>query len=143
MNETDVTLFDGEELLHEVTPSWVAYTKGLTIGTILTCTTGVGAAYFYVPYARKKKSRITITTDRVIIKSGGVRSTETTEYRLTNIDEVTTRQSFKESIRNKGTVEFTLREKTHDDKVVTLSGISDYEDVKTSIRQIQYESSER
>lgn len=134
-------LFGDEEALYEAQPSWGAYTGWLLIAaTVSLVTMGLGLPLFYVPYAKRKNTRYYITTDRVIIQKGGVGSTSTEEYQITNIDKIETSQSMMESARNKGTVKFSLRERGFDAREVKIPNIPEFQGVKEAIRRAQYES---
>lgn len=136
-----VTLFEDEELLHDIQPSWLAYWPSITIYTLFGLVTfGLGLPLLYLPYAKRKNTRYVITSERVIIKSGGVLSSETTEYSLENVNKVESSQDFAERARNKGTVSFTLRERGFEDETVELSGISEFNGVRESIRRAQVNS---
>ena len=136
-----VTVFDGEELHHDIQPPWTAYWWDLLVGSVLALTmVGLVIApyWFYKAYKKRKNTRYIITSDRIILQKGGVTRTSSEEYQFQNMDTISTSQGFVEGIFGKGSVEMTLREEFRDDKEIELSGIHDYEDVKTTIRREQY-----
>lgn len=137
----DVTIFDGEELHHDIQPGWAAYWWDLAIGTFMVMTMiGVIIApyWYYKAYKKKKNTHYIITSDRLILQKGGLTSTSSEEYQFQNLDTISTSQGFFEGMVNKGTVKLTLREQYRDDKEINLGGIREYNDVKTTIRREQY-----
>ena len=132
----DVTIFEGEELYHDIQPPWTAYWWDLLLGTCL-LTVLIGPYWYYKAYKRRENTRYIITSDRIILKTGGISGSSTEEYRFENVDTVSTSQGFIEGMFNKGTVELTLRKK-RDKKDITLDGIREYDAVKTTIRREQY-----
>lgn len=138
---TNFTLFGDEELLHDIQPSWLAFWKSLsTIALVTVVTAGFGLPLFYIPYAKWKNTRYVITTDRIIRQEGSWKGNTTTEYRIENVDQITSKQGTLEALRNRGTIEFTMRERGFEDRIITLSGVPNYEAVRDSIRQAQHES---
>lgn len=135
-----VTVFEGEELYHDIQPSWAAYWKDIVIGSCMLMFL-IGPYWWMKAYAKRKNSRYVVTSDRVIRKKGSLTGSSTEEVQFVDIDEIRTHQSSVEGLLDKGTVEFSLRERGRQDKTVTLDGISEYESVKTTIRREQYESS--
>lgn len=123
-----IQLLEGEEVLHDMHPSWGHYTKSLWLG-VLTFWTGVGLLFFLWPPLARRNERYIVTTDRVIHRSG-LFSTSTNEYRIADIRGIQTGQSFTEKVFGSGNIKFTAAGGT-----ITFSGVPDAQQVANTIRR--------
>ncbi|AUV81228.1 hypothetical protein C2R22_05785 [Salinigranum rubrum] len=129
-----IDLFEDEELLHDLRPSWANWWKSLVLYSVLSLfTLGLTLPFFAIPYLQRKNTRYIVTNERVV-KRSGLFSTSTSEYRITDIREIHTAASWGERMMNVGTVRLSTDPR---DSNLTLGGISDHNDVARSIRSAQ------
>lgn len=123
-----IQLLEGEEVLHDLRPSWANYPKSLW-ATALTIWFVVGAVFLVYPFLDRRNERYVVTSDRVIHRSG-LMSTTTNEYRIADIRGLQTGQSFTEKIFSSGNIQFTAAGGT-----ITFSGVPDAPQVANTIRR--------
>ena len=144
--DTDgIDLMQKESVLENRHPSWTLWAKVLVLGGIILLgglasadgggiVAGLlvgGGIFAYVVYARKR-SRYIVTTERVKA-SVGLISSETREYRVPDIQSLSTSQGIFEKILGHGSV--TLKTAANDE--ITWHGVPDYKNVANTIREEQ------
>lgn len=145
--DTDgINLLQGESVLQNRRPGWSLWWKQLGFAALVLLV-GVGGGTDTLPGAllvggavagvvvlARMQSRYIVTTERVKIKVGLISKTSR-EYRIPDIQSLTTSQSIFERLLGYGTI--TLRTASNDR--VTWHGVPEYEDVANSIREEQRE----
>lgn len=130
-----VTLLDGEQVLHNMRPSWSAYAKDLIgIALISIPTLGVGLILLVIPWLKRNNSRYIITNKRVIQKSG-ILSSASKDYRIEDIKQLQTGAGWFEKMLGHGNVQFASSAGAT--SLITFSGIDDYQSIANTIRNQQ------
>ncbi|TKR24342.1 PH domain-containing protein [Natronomonas salsuginis] len=131
-----VTLLDGEELLHNVRPSWSNWSGLIAILTIVTFgTLGLGIVLFVIPWLARRNARYVVTSERVIEKSG-ILSTSTNEYRIEDIRQLQTGASWSEKLLGHGNIQFSTGA---GGSLITFAGVPNYDGIANTIREQQRE----
>jgi len=134
-----VTLLDGEQVLHNMRPSWSAYAKELIGIALLSIPTfGLALVLLVIPWLKRKNARYIITDNRVIQKSGIINSASK-DYRITDIRQLQTGATWFEKMLGHGNIQFASSAGAT--SLITFSGIADYQSVANTIRSQQQESS--
>lgn len=123
-----IRLLEGEEVLHDLRPSWGNYSTSIWLG-ILTFWTGVGLLFFLWPPLARRNERYIVTNQRLIHRSG-LFSTTTNEYRITDVRGIQTGQSFLEKLFGSGNIQFVAAGGS-----ITFKGVPDAQHVANTIRQ--------
>jgi uncharacterized membrane protein YdbT with pleckstrin-like domain len=141
--DTDgINLMQGESVLQNRRPSWTLWWKQIALGVfVLLAGLGGDAAaggilvgggiFAYVVLARIQ-SRYVVTDERVKAKVG-LLSKASREYRVADLNSLSTSQSIFERLVGHGSL--TLRTASNDE--IVWHGVPDYQDVANSIRQEQ------
>lgn len=124
-----IQLLEGEEVLHDMRPSWGNYSKSLWSALLTIWLLGFGLVFLVYPFLARRSERYIITTDRVIHRSG-LMSTTTNEYRIADIRGIQTGQSLMEKVFGSGNIKFTAAGGT-----ITFSGVPDAQQAANSIRR--------
>jgi uncharacterized membrane protein YdbT with pleckstrin-like domain len=127
-----VTLLEGEEVLHNVRPSWSNW-SGWIIGSVLLMFVGIGFVTIFVPILARYNSRYVVTTERVIQKTG-ILGTSTNEYRIEDIRQLQTGASWSEKLIGHGNIQFSSGT---GGSLVTFAGVPNYETIANTIRKHQ------
>lgn len=93
------TLMDGEEVYHNVRPSlvaWMSSSLRLMLGVV---TLGI------LPFLFTYSNRYVVTDERVLKKAGLLR-TKTEEYRINDVQQLTTGQRIVEKLLGVGNIQF-------------------------------------
>lgn len=144
--DTDgIDLMQNESVLENRHPSWTLWTKALILGGLILLgglgsgdgggiVAGLfvgGGIFAYVVYARRR-SRYIVTTERVKADVGLI-SSVTREYRIPDIQSLSTSQGIFEKLLGHGSV--TLRTAANDE--ITWHGVPEYQNVTNTIREEQ------
>lgn len=127
-----VTLLEGEEVLHNVRPSWSNW-AGWIVGSVLLMFVLVGFLTILVPILARRNSRYVVTTERVIHKTG-ILGTSTNEYRIEDIRQLQTGASWSEKLAGHGNIRFSTGA---GGSLITFGGVPNYEGIANSIREQQ------
>lgn len=126
--ESPVTLMQGEEIKVNESPSIAGYlTRNLYLSLI---------SFGILPLLFAMKSSLVVTNERAILSTGIIR-TNTKEYRIEDIKQISTSQSLIEKLLGCGNVQFSTGATAND---IVFNGLSDYESVTNTIRNLQRES---
>ncbi|EMA42644.1 hypothetical protein [Halococcus saccharolyticus] len=130
-----VDLMDGEEVLHVQQPRWRDYFWSTTIGIVGIAAFGLGLLVLWWVWRQKRAKRLVITNERVIQSYTTRKSSETTEYPIRNIDQLETSGERRSWIGSKkGTIAFSAG---GGGERVELTGLRDYDEMATTIREQQ------
>lgn len=141
--DTDgIDLMQNESVLENRRPSWSLWSTqialavlvllgGLAGDAVLGGVVIAAAIFGYVVVARMQ-SRYLVTTERVKVKVG-LLSKESREYRIPDIQSLSTSESLLERLSGFGSI--TLRTASNDE--ITWHGVPDYQDVANTIREEQ------
>ncbi|WP_232688032.1 PH domain-containing protein [Halobacterium zhouii] len=149
-----IEIFDDEELLHDIQPSFVGAMSALD-WILVPVSFG---AWLLVPYLRWKHTRYIITSNRLIDMQGSVTGSTTVETRYDDVSgDIRTSQGLLEKLVDKGTVEFEIervrgesaterefgerdgsqREMAIDRESIELNGIREYQAVSNTVRRLR------
>jgi uncharacterized membrane protein YdbT with pleckstrin-like domain len=141
--ETDgIDLMQGESVLQNRRPGWSLWWKQIGFAALVLLA-GVGGdaaggaivvsglIFGYVVLSRMN-SRYIVTDERVKLKRG-LLSKKTREYRIPDLQSITTSQSIFERLLGHGSVEF----RTADNTSVFWHSVPEYKDVSNTIREEQ------
>lgn len=131
-NAEGVTLLEGEEVLHNVRPSWSNW-SGWIIGSILLMFIGIGFITIFIPVLARRNARYVVTTERVIQKTG-ILGTSTNEYRIEDIRQLQTGASWSEKLLGHGNIQFSTGA---GGSLITFAGVPNYQGISNSIREQQ------
>lgn len=127
-DETSVALMEGEEIKVNESPSIAGYlARNLLLSFV---------SFGILPLLFAKQSSLVVTNERAILSTGILR-TDTTEYRIEDIAQINTGQSLIEKLLGCGNVKFSTGATAND---IVFNGLSDYESVTNTIRNLQRES---
>ncbi|KAB1196944.1 MULTISPECIES: PH domain-containing protein [Haloferax] len=123
------TLLDGEEVRHNIQPSFASY---MTDGqSILLAIISLGI----LPFLFVKGSRYVVTNERVMKKTG-LLGTSTEEYRIDDISQLSTGQRLVEKLLGVGNLQFATAAAGSN---IVFFGLDDHESVANTIRNVQRE----
>lgn len=118
------TLMEGEEVRHDIRPSLVAWMSGFGRLMIGIFTLGI------LPFVFTYSNRYVVTDERVLEKSG-LLSSNTEEYRISDIKQLTTGQRLLEKLLGVGNIQFKTAAAGSS---IKFYGMSDHEEVANTIR---------
>lgn len=124
-----ITLLDGEEVIHDMHPSWGSYSKSLWAALLTIWMFGLGIVFLIYPFLARRNERYIVTTERVIHRSG-LLGTTTNEYRIADVRGLQTGQSWTEKLFGSGNIKFSAAGGT-----ITFSGVPDAQQVANTIRR--------
>lgn len=135
MSETiaGIRLSDGEEVLYDTRPSWLAWRK-LFWGSVLLAlpTFGLSLLLLTQVWWERRKTRYIVTTERVA-KREGRRGVSTTEFRIDDIRQIETKSTWIAGKFGKGSITMT----THSGAELEFKGMPAYQEVANAIREHQ------
>lgn len=117
-----ITLLDGEDLLHNESPSIVAYFAVNPMLSIIT--------FGILPFLYSLQSSFVATDERVVMKTGILR-TDSKEYRIEDIKQLNTGQSLLEKLLGCGNIQLSTSATGSD---ISFPGLKDHQSVANSIR---------
>lgn len=137
-----INLMEGESVLVNRRPGWSLWWKQITLG-ILVLLGGVsgdaaaggvvlGGLFFGYAVLARMQSRYIVTDERVKAKVGLI-SKASREYRITDINSLSTEQSIVERLLGLGSI--TIRTASNDE--IVWHGVPDYQQVCNNIREEQ------
>lgn len=141
--DTDgIDLMQGESVLQNRRPSWSLWWKQITLAVLVllfglagdAAVPGVivaAAIFAYVVFSRMQ-SRYVVTDERVKAKVGLISKTSR-EYRIADINSLSTSQSIFERLLGHGTI--TIRTASNDE--IVWHGVPGYKDVTNTVREEQ------
>ncbi len=127
-SDVSVALMEGEQVEINESPSIAAYLTQNFLVSLIT--------FGIAPLLYAKQSSFVVTDERVILRTGILR-TDTTEYRIEDIQQINTGQSIIEKLLGAGNVTFSTAATSTD---ITFYGLKDYQSVTNTIRNYQRES---
>lgn len=141
-NTDGINLMEGESVLQNRRPSWTLWWKQIALAVFVllaglggdSAAGGIvvgGGIFAYVVIARMQ-SRYVVTDERVKAKVG-LLSKMSREYRISDIQSLSTSQSLFERLVGHGSL--ALRTASNDE--IVWHGVPDYQDVGNSIREEQ------
>lgn len=123
-----ITLLDGESVKENAKPSIAAYLAQNPLLSLI--------SFGILPFLFAKQSALVVTDERVVLVTGILR-TNTREYRIEDIRQITTGQSLFEKLLGAGNVQFST---SAGGKEITFYGLKDYENTTNVIRNLQREA---
>lgn len=141
--DTDgINLMQGESVLANRRPSWSLWWKQITLAVLVllfglagdAAVGGIlvaGLVAGYVVLARMQ-SRYVVTDERVKAKVG-LLSKATREYRIADLNSITTTQALHERMFGHGSITF----RTASNDEITWHGVPEYEEVGNKVREAQ------
>lgn len=127
-NNVPITLMGGEEVKVNAKASISAYLAQKLLLSVL--------SFGILPFLYAKKSSLVVTNERVVLKTGILR-TDTAKYRIEDIQQINTGQPIFESLLGAGNVQFSTSATSGD---ITFYGLKDYENTTNVIRNLQREA---
>lgn len=122
VDDVAVTLLDGEEAIHNENPSIAAFfAQNLPLALV---TLGV------LPYLYSKQSSFVVTDERIVMETGILRS-DTQEFRIEDIQQISTGQSLVEKLLGCGSVQFSTPATSTD---IVFHGLKDHQSIVNTIR---------
>lgn len=118
-----ITLLEGEELLHNESPSIVAY---FAVNPLLSF-----VSFGILPFLFSLQSSFVATNERVVMRTGILR-TDTKEYRIDDIKQLNTAQSLLEKLLGCGSINLSTAATGSGD--ISFGGLKEYESVANTIR---------
>lgn len=123
-----ITLLDGEEVKINANTSISAlFAKNLILSLL---------SFGILPFLYAKKSSLIVTDERVVLRRGILR-TDTREFRIEDIQQISTGRSLFESLLGAGNVQFSTAATSGN---ITFHGLKDYENTTNTIRNLQREA---
>lgn len=124
-DDAPITLLDGESVKVNQNASIAAYLAQNLLLSLL--------SFGILPFLYAKQSALIVTDERVVLKTGILR-TDTSEYRIEDIQQINTGQSLFEKLLGAGNVQFSTAATSGD---ITFYGLKDHENVTNTIRNLQ------
>lgn len=126
-SDASVALMEGEDIDINEHPSISAYfAQNLLLSVI---------SFGILPFLYAKQSSLVVTNERVILQQG-ILSTKTEEFRIEDIQQISTSQSLVEKLLGAGSVSFSTAATATN---IVFHGLKDYQSVTNTIRNHQRE----